>query len=218
MRLSRRGQISLEFMLVMGIMIVMLAYSVNSATFSRDSPSYQTLQVQVAVEEKNLASAISNAMSQVYSMGPGSKTTTYVKINYLRRASYLEKAWSLKAPIVFITYGTNGDRNGTYVVVLNGTGVTNVYLSGGNKNTFWSPSLAPVNCLTNQTCWGDTGLGNSVQLNIGGSVTTVYGLKVSPQKLPPEVKIVAEWNPDRKTYFSFNETTGELWININPGG
>ncbi|WP_456367776.1 class III signal peptide-containing protein [Thermococcus sp.] len=218
MRVSRRGQISLEFMLIMGIMIVMLAYSINSATFSRDSPSYQTLQLQVAVEEKNLASSISNAMSQVYSMGPGSKATTYVKINYLRRANYLRKAWNIEDPVVFITYGPNGDRNGTYVVVVNGTGTANLYLTGDEKNTFWSPSLAPIDCLENQTCWEDTGLGNSVQVNIGGSTKTFYGLKIAPDAIPSELKIVVEWNPDAKTYFSFNETTGEIKININVGG
>ncbi|WP_297073448.1 class III signal peptide-containing protein, partial [Thermococcus sp.] len=37
--LKRRGQISLEFMLVFAIMLIMLLYSVRNVTFSSDSPS-----------------------------------------------------------------------------------------------------------------------------------------------------------------------------------
>lgn len=213
--MGKKGQVSLEFLFVFAILLILLAYSVRNTTFQLGSQSVETLKVQVALEEKELANSISGAISQAYSQGPGSKTTVYVKLVYLRKGYYLEKAWNVNDPLIFITYGSHFlDGNGTYVTVLNGTGTTNLVLTGGEKNTFWTRSLYQKDLLSNSTVWG----GSSASVDFGTGATTVYGLKIVSTDLPPLLKIVAEWNPDVPDRWEFNATTGEIRININPGG
>ncbi|CAD5243410.1 class III signal peptide-containing protein [Thermococcus camini] len=92
MKIARRGQVSLEFMLVFGIMLILLLYSVNSITFQQGSTSTETLKMQILLEEKSLANAIAGTIAQVYAQGPGAKSTTYVKVTYLAEPDYLQKA------------------------------------------------------------------------------------------------------------------------------
>ncbi|NJE03775.1 class III signal peptide-containing protein [Thermococcus sp. MV11] len=122
MKLVRRGQVSLEFMLVFGIMLVLMLYSVNSVTFKEGSTSTETLKMQVLLEEKSLANAIAGTIAQVYAQGPGAKSTTYAKVTYLAEPDYLQKAFgSAKVSVgssgnlVFVGVGDNlitEDANG----------------------------------------------------------------------------------------------------------
>jgi len=210
----RRGQISLEFLLIFGVLMIMLVYSLRVVTFTNDSPSVDVLRIQVALEEKSLADVISNTINQVYAQGPGSKATSYAKIFYLGNPGYLEKAWGVKDPRVLITYGSLGVRYGTYVAVLNGTGNTTLILGGGNKNVLQSASFYRRNLLENGTVWN----GTAVTVNVNGTSRQIYGLVMAPSYLPHVLRIVVEWNPDTGEAWEFNRTTGEIRININPGG
>ncbi|WP_456367036.1 class III signal peptide-containing protein [Thermococcus sp.] len=209
----RRGQSSLEFMFVFGIMLILLVYSFNNTTFRQGSPSQGTLSMQIALEEKNLASSISNAIDQAYAQGPGSKSTLRVRLTYLRQPYYLEKGLGVTDPRIFITYGPYNDANGTYVTVINGTGVTNAVLSGGGKTVFWAESFYQKDLLGNSSVWGA-----SATLNINGTAYTLYGLVLPPKGLPPVLTVVVEWNPDLPDRWLFNQSSGEIRININPGG
>ncbi|BAD85856.1 hypothetical membrane protein, conserved, containing DUF361 domain [Thermococcus kodakarensis KOD1] len=218
----RRGQISLEFIIIFGLFTILLLYSIRNTSFSEGTPSVETLKIQTALEEKNLANTISNTISQVYAQGPGSKATSYVKLVYLRNPSYLERAWSVTDPGIFITYGPYGSDYGVYITIINRTGTTNAALSGDNKSVFWSRSLYAVNLLGNSTVWNST-FGNSTQIKLDGSSTstTVYGLVIPPETLPSYLKIVVEWtpgwNPHQDEMWTYNETAGEIHIYINPG-
>ncbi len=212
--MGKKGQISLEFLFIFAILLILLAYSVKNTTFQQGSQSIETLRVQIALEEKELANTISGAISQAYSQGPGSKTTVYVKLVYLRKPYYLEKVWGVADPMIFVTYGQHlNDGNGTYVMVLNGTGTTKVILTGGNKNAFWTRALYQRDFLGNSTVWG----GSSASVDFGTGVTMVYGLRLNPSTIPPVLRVVVEWNPDLPNSWAFNSTAGELMININPG-
>ncbi|ASJ01183.1 class III signal peptide-containing protein [Thermococcus gorgonarius] len=202
--MSRKGQVSLEFLFVFTIMIVLLAYSINNVTFREGSASVENLKIQVALEEKNLANAISNTISQVYAQGPGSKATSYIHVNYLKDPQMLEKATGVKSPRVFITY-----RNGTFITIT-GTGSA-VVLAGPNKNTFWSESMYRKILSSNSSIWSPSG-------SVNMDSTTAYGLEINPNDLPPTLRIVVEWNPDVPDSWEFNSTAGEIRININPGG
>jgi len=210
MGINKRGQVSLEFMLIFGMMLILLLYSVNNITFRQGSTSTETLRVQISLEEKNLANAISNTISQVYSQGPGAKSTTFVKITYLRDPGMLQNGLNVQDPKIFITYGNYGsDGNGTYVTVT-GTNVTAV-LSGGDKNVFWSRSMYQAVLYDNSSVWNPSG---STTFNS----TTVYGLEIDPADLPSTLEIIVEWNPDNPNFWNFDSDNGELHININPGG
>ena len=213
--LRRRGQISLEFMLVFSIMLIMLLYSVKNVGFDSSSPSSSTLAIQIALEEKSLANAISNTISQVYAQGPGSKATTYIKVVYLRNPSYLEKGLNVVTPRIFITYGSYpSGGNGTYVAVVNGTGTARLIRLGEGKNAFWSRAMYQADLFKNSSVW----VSPRVTLKWADDGVTVYGLGLDPATLPSELKIVVEWNPDREDSWFYNGTAGELRININPGG
>ena len=59
-----RAQISLEFLFIFGLLTILLLYSVRNVSFSEGSPSVENLRIQIALEEKGLANAISNTISQ----------------------------------------------------------------------------------------------------------------------------------------------------------
>ncbi len=204
---GRRGQVSLEFMLVFAILVVMLVYSINNISFSNNSASQQTLIIQISLEEKNFANIISNTISQVYAQGPGSKATAYVKLTYLKDAGMLRKAYGLNSPYIFVTY----DRGVNITVINSTTPVLN--FNGPDKNVFWSPSLYPAVLYNNSNIW-DATFGSSILIN----GTTVYGLRIPPSDLNSTMRVIVEWNPDSGEIWSFNSTVGYLYININPGG
>ena len=60
---KRRAQISLEFLFIFGVFMIMLVYSLQVVTFAKNSPSVDALRIQVALEEKGLANALSSAVS-----------------------------------------------------------------------------------------------------------------------------------------------------------
>jgi uncharacterized protein (UPF0333 family) len=214
---SKRGQISLEFLFIFGILTILLLYSVRNTTFSEGSSSVENLKIQVALEEKGLADAVSNTISQVYAQGPGSKATNYIRLVYLKNPGYLEKAWDVKDPKIFITYGQlpgGPSGNGTYITIINGTGTTRVTLNGGDKNAFWSRSLYQNDLTGNFTAWHNS----NATLNITGTPIRYPGLVIDPGTLPSSLRIVVEWNPDNEESWYFNQTAGEIRINIRPGG
>jgi len=218
MKLPRRGQVTLEFLFIFSLLTILLLYSINATTFRQGSPSVENLRMQVAVEEKGLANAISNTISQVYAQGPGSKATSYVSLVYLRNEDYLKKAWGISDPKIFITYGAlsgASSANGTYVIVVNGSGITDAVLSGGNKNVFLSPSLFQKDLVSNSSVWNPD---SSVTLNITGSSYSYHGLTIDPAALPSSLRIVVEWNPDNPDSWTYDSAKGELRININVGG
>jgi len=209
--LRRRGQISLEFMLVFSIMLIMLLYSVKNVGFDSSSPSSSTLAIQIALEEKSVANAISNTISQVYAQGPGSKATTYVTLTYLRNPSYLKKGLGIADPQIFITYGPfNGLGNGTYMGIISERTAA-VYTHGTDKNVVWSSGMYQKVLYSNSSVW-------SPKKAVTMESLTVYGLVISPTHLNSTLKIVVEWNPDKGDSWNYNATVGELRININPGG
>ncbi|WP_010476988.1 class III signal peptide-containing protein [Thermococcus zilligii] len=202
--MGRKGQVSLEFLFVFAIMVLLLAYSINNVTFKEGSTSVENLRIQVALEEKSLANAISNTINQVYAQGPGAKATGYVRVNYLRDPQMLEKATGVKSPKVFITY-----ENGP-LITITGTGST-VVLAGPDKNAFWSESMYKKILSSSSSIWSPKG---SVKVDS----KTAYGLEINPSDLPPTLRIVVEWNPDAPEGWKFNSTTEEIRINIKPGG
>jgi len=206
----KKGQVSLEFLLVFGVILILLLYSVRNVTFNEGSPSTETLRIQVSLEEKNLANAISTTISQVYSQGPGAKATSFVRLTYLRDPQMITKALEVTDPKIFITYGNyTSEGNGTYVTIT-GTGVLPV-LSGGDKNVFWSRSMYQKVLYTSQPVWSPVGSASFGPI-------TVYGVEIRPEDLPPALKIVVEWNPDSPESWNFDSGRGELRINIKPGG
>lgn len=224
---GKRGQVSLEFMMVFGIMLILLLYSVRNVTFSEGSPSKENLRIQVNLEEKNLANSISNTLSQVYAQGPGAKSTASVKLTFLRDAKMLSKALGVNDPVIVITYGFNPEHildlskkgNGTYVTVLPGNSDYTGTFTGGDKTVFWSESpYQKVLCNVSGT-WDplDGRDIDGVNPCRPGS-PKMYGLRIKPTELPPVLKIVVTWDPDKPDSWKFNSTEGTLRININPGG
>ncbi len=229
----KKGQISLEFMMVFAIMLILLLYSVRNVTFSNGSPSTENLRISVSLEEKNLANAISNTISQVYSQGPGAKATAYVKLTFLRDPQMLSKALEVSDPVIFITYGYNPDYifdndktgNGTYVTVLPRNSDYSTSFYGGDKEVFWSYSLYPKTlCNLSETKGGISTWDPLGERMIRGlnpcrpGFNKVYGIQLDPGLLPSELKIVVTWDPDKIDSWKFDLAKGALLININPGG
>jgi len=212
---ARRAQISLEFMFIIAIGLILLLYSVNNVTFKKGTAGQATLQINVGLEEKSLASTISGTISQVYAQGPGSKATTYIHITYLRNSGYLEKALGVNTtPIVFITYGEYlGKGNGTIVCV--GLPNETLVINQTNRTVFWSYSLYQKNLYGNQSIWSPQGSLTLRYTNTSSSFT-VYGISLKPSDLQGNIKVVVTWNPNEGNSWSY--TNGTLSININPGG
>ncbi len=216
-------------MMIFAIMLILLLYSVQNMTFKPGGTSTETMRVQISLEEKNLANAISDTITQVYSQGPGAKATAYVKLTYLRDSQMLNKALEVDNPVVFITYGPNPEHivdqnktgNGTYVMVLPEIGNVQVSAFGGNKTLFWSRSLysknlAIVEEINGTKVWNPEDVRNVVGTSLWGG-GTIYGLKIPPSQLPSTLTIVVMWDPDNPDMWVFDSTKGILEININPG-
>ncbi|KUH34051.1 hypothetical protein APY94_03505 [Thermococcus celericrescens] len=227
-----RAQISLEFLFIFGLLTILLIYSVRNVSFSEGSPSIENLRIQIALEEKSLANAISNTISQVYAQGPGSKATTYVKLTYLKNIGYVERASGVKNPAVFITYCNMSGRPGTYVFITNKTAPFEPLTTGDDKNVFHGAAIYSKKLSNNSSIWRIIPSPPFSQVSIdnpsgqfskecgakSGSTYTLYGIIVEPADLPSELRIVVEWNPNRGDSWSYNTTAKELRININPGG
>ncbi|GAB6136314.1 class III signal peptide-containing protein [Thermococcus prieurii] len=200
--LKRRGQISLEFMLVFAIMMVMLMYSVKSVGFNSSSPSSGTLAIQIALEEKSVANVIAGAIDQVYAQGPGSKVTVYAHFNLLRNSKYLKNAFNLTSPQVQLMFlGTKdplfptGAENSVVVVAVSNAGSTPV-ISGSNRTGVWVQTYFLYNSTSK----------------------TGFTLSFAPSDVPTTMRVVVEWNPSKPVSMTYDSTSGTLHINIRPGG
>ncbi|WP_456420676.1 class III signal peptide-containing protein [Thermococcus sp.] len=199
---GRRGQISLEFMLVFSIMLIMLLYSVKNISFSQDSPSSSALALQLALEEKSAANTIAGAIDQVYAQGPGSKVTTYVHFTLLRNGKYLSRAFNLSSPVVGIMFlGSahplfpEGANNSVVVVAVFNNGSTPI-IEGKNRTGVWVQTYFPYNSTT----------------------TPGFNVSTTPDELPSAMRVVVEWNPDIPVEMTYNSTSKVLYINVHPGG
>ncbi|AAL81633.1 class III signal peptide-containing protein [Pyrococcus furiosus DSM 3638] len=192
----KKGQVSLEFLFIFMIFTLILIYSIRMTTFE-SGPSVEVARTQISLEEKALADAISNTISQVYAHGPGSKSTTYVHLTYLRWKTQIERVYGINNPSIFITY-----KNGTCVTI---KGVSWIE-EGGNKTVFCSESLLKVDWSNNGTIY------NPSTTHAGNQ-----GLEIPVEKLKKTLKIVVEWNPDKSPEWSYNEAEGTLYINIGIG-
>ncbi|AEC52829.1 hypothetical protein PNA2_1915 [Pyrococcus sp. NA2] len=197
----RKGQVSVEFLFIITIFMIMLLYSINNVTFNR-GPSVDLLATQINIEEKALANAISNTISQVYAQGPGAKATTYISLTYLRDETYIKRAFKFENPIIIIFY-----RNGTYVALIDEDNAT-LKTRGSNKNTFWSYSLYARDLLTNYTVFRN----NNLLVNLDGVSMQIACLRLRPSEIPKRLKIVVEWNPDLEDSWIYS--SGELKIVI----
>ena len=199
--LRRRGQISLEFLFVFTILMIMLLYSARYVTF-KNSTSSQALAIQTVIEEKSVANVIGGAIDQVYAQGPGSKVTVYARFSLLRNSEYLKKAFNLTSPVVYIMLiGENsplfppGAMNSVIAVGVANNGGTPV-LEGADRTGVW------------------------VQTFLRYNSTTIPEIVVplSPSTLPPEVKVVVQWDPNRPVAMFYNSTSSTLEINIRVEG
>ncbi len=232
---ERRGQISLEFLFVFGLLMILLLYSIRNVSFSEGSPSAENLKIQVALEEKGLANAISNTISQVYAQGPGSKATASFRFTYLKNEEYVKRASGLRNPELFITYCNLPEGGyGTYVLFINETNSGMIHLDGENKNAFFTRSLFPRRLSNESDAWLVLPDKTTTIFILESPLPTpffslcglknktkdeyyVYGVSLKPSELPSHLKIVVEWNPDEKNLWVLDKENDVLRININPG-
>ena len=200
----KKGQISLEFLFIFVLFMALLTFSIRNITFSSEQSS-DMLRIQVSEEAKLFANTISNGISQVYAQGPGAKTTEYFTFRYLNDEYFLIKAFGMDGtPQILMGY-----ENGTYVAVLDSANLS-INLNETDtekKNYFWSQSLYAKDLSGNSSIYSPSGV-----------IDNYAGIYINARDLPSTLKIVVEWNPDRNETWVFNSTSGELRININPGG
>jgi len=199
--LKRRGQISLEFMLVFAILMVMLLYSVRYVTFSSDTSS-QALALQVAVEEKSVANVIGGAIDQVYAQGPGSRVTVYARFSLLRSGKHLRNAFGIGDPIVYIMLIGNessmfpdGAVNSVVAVGVAERGSYPV-IEGDSRTGVWVPTFLRYNSTTRPE----------------------LAVPLDPENIPPVIRVVVQWDPEEPVGIEYNETSSTLTINIRVGG
>ena len=78
MLMDNKGQVSLEYLLIFAIsLILLIAFTLPIAHFALE----KTLDVSNALDAKSELSKLSNAISQVYSEGQGSKQTVFLTVN-----------------------------------------------------------------------------------------------------------------------------------------
>jgi uncharacterized protein (UPF0333 family) len=196
----RRGQISLEFMLVFAIMLIMLLYSVKNVGFSPESPSARTLTVQMALEEKSVANVIAGAIDQVYAQGPGSKVTVYARFNLLRNSDYISKAFNITSPQVLVMligttdplFPPGAENSVVAVAVANST--YGPILTGSNRTGVWVQTYFLYN-----------------------STPTNFTVSFSPSDVPRTLRVIVEWNPASPVSMTYDSASGTLYINIRPG-
>lgn len=199
--LRKRGQISLEFLLVFGVLMVMLLYSVRSVTFTGGT-SQQVLTIQTALEEKSVANTIAGAINQVYSQGPGAKVTVYARFTILRSGESLKRAFNLTSPVVEIMLLGENDplfpadaSNSVIAVAVSDQGKEPV-ISGQNRTGVWAQTFLRYNATS----------------------PTRFEVNLTPPNVPPVMRVVVEWNPDRPVSMVYNSTTATLHINVRVNG
>ena len=75
---DNKGQTSLEYMLIFAIaLFLLIAFTLPIAKFGTE----KTLDVSNALDTKSELSKLSNAISQVYGEGQGSKQTVFLTVN-----------------------------------------------------------------------------------------------------------------------------------------
>jgi uncharacterized protein (UPF0333 family) len=194
---GRRGQITLEFLLIFGILMIMLLYSARSITFN-EATSRQTLLMQAVIEEKSVANTIAGAIDQVYAQGPGAKVTVYTRFSILRNKDYVEKAFNLSSPVVeFMLIGENDS--------LFPSGAVNSVLAVGVSNSGSQPILE-----------GEARTGDWVLtlFRYNGTSPSRFEVKLQPSQIPPVMTVVVEWNPNKPVSMTYNSTTSTLHINL----
>lgn len=78
MILDNKGQVSLEYLLIFAIsLIILIAFTMPIANFGLE----KTLDVSNSLDAKSELSKLSNAISQVYGEGQGSKQTVFITVN-----------------------------------------------------------------------------------------------------------------------------------------
>jgi len=165
----------------------------------------RTLRIQVSEEAKLFANTVSNAISQVYAQGPGAKTTEYFTFRYLNDDYFLTKAFDMEGtPKILVGY-----KSGPYVAILDDAdpSISPQETETEKKNYFWSRSLYAKDLSSDSSIYFPS-----------GSVSGYAGVYIEAKALPTTLKIVVEWNPDRNESWIFDSASGELRININPGG
>ena len=195
--LRRRGQISLEFLFVFTILMIMLLYSAKYVTF-KSSTSSQALAIQTVIEEKSVANVIGGAIDQVYAQGPGSKVTVYARFSLLRNSEYLKNAFNLTSPVVYVMLiGENSNLfppkaiNSIVAVGVANNGSTPV-IDGPNKTGTWVQTFFRYNSTT----------------------MPEIVVPLSPSTLPPVVKVIVQWDPNKPVTMVYNSTSSTLEINI----
>ena len=113
---DNKGQISLEYMLIFAIsLILLIAFTLplSHIAIERTSDVSNTLNV------KSELSKLSNAISQVYSEGQGSKQTVYLDVNevvYVRIAnSYISASLKLsdgQSKVITLNHNSNLNSGG----------------------------------------------------------------------------------------------------------
>ncbi|NJE50084.1 class III signal peptide-containing protein [Thermococcus sp. 9N3] len=199
--LRRRGQISLEFMLVFSIMLIMLLYSVKNVGFDSSSPSSGTLAIQIALEEKSVANVIAGAIDQVYAQGPGSKVTVYAHFNLLRNSEYLSKAFNLTSPQVQLLF--IGTRDRLFPIGAENSVIAVAVAESGSKPTLSGPDRTGV--------WVQT------YFLYNSTTQSKFMVPLNPADVPGTMRIVVEWNPELPVSMAYNATSKTLYINIKPG-
>ncbi|WP_407424704.1 class III signal peptide-containing protein [Methanobrevibacter sp.] len=92
-----KGQVSLEYLLIFAVSIILLiAFTLPLAQFGME----KSLDVSNSINAKGELSKLSNAISQVYGEGQGSKQTVYLSldkaINIKITNSYLSASYNMK--------------------------------------------------------------------------------------------------------------------------
>ena len=116
---DNRGQISLEYLLIFAVsLILLITFTLPIAEFGLE----KTLDVSNTLNVKSEISKMSNAISQVYSEGQGSKQTLYLNLNKAVSVkitnSYLSTSFKLsdgKTKVIKLNHESNLDSGSMFL-------------------------------------------------------------------------------------------------------